>query len=100
MADTNEFAITVCRLVQISEVPIPIKLANHTVEQAASLIGAVVEVCAKKGVPLGKVCVDPELALELGLADGVVLPHGSKPVVHIEEGLGRDVLFKRAPPNA
>jgi hypothetical protein len=96
MADTSQLATAICRLVQISGAPIPIKLANHTVEEAAAIIGAVVEACDRERVPLGQVCVDPELALELGLADGVALPHGSRPVVRIEQGLGRDVLFKRA----
>jgi hypothetical protein len=96
MADTNQLAIAICRLVQISDAPVPIKLANQTVEQAAAVIGAVVETCSREGVSLGQVCIDPELALELGLVGGVALPHGSRPIVRIEEGLGRDILFKRA----
>jgi hypothetical protein len=95
--DTNQLAIAICRLVQISRAPIPIKLAHQTVEQAAAIIGAVVEACNRDCVPLGEVCIDPELALELGLVDGVALPHGGQPIVRIEDGLGRDVLFKRAP---
>jgi hypothetical protein len=96
MADTNQLAIAICRLVQISEAPVPIKLANQTVEQAAAIIGAVIEACDRDGVKLGQVCVDPELALELGLVDGVAMPHGGRPIVYVEEGLGRDVLFKRS----
>jgi hypothetical protein len=70
MADTNQLAIAICRLVQISDAPVPIKLANQTVEQAAAVIGAVVETCSREGVSLGQVCIDPELALELGLVGG------------------------------
>lgn len=96
MADTNQLAIALCRFVQTSGAPVPIRLANQTVEQAAAIIGAVVEACDKEGVKIDRVCVDPHLALELGLCDGVALPHGSRPIVHVEVGLGRDVLFKRA----
>lgn len=96
MANTDQLAIAICRLVQLSKAPVPIKLANHTVEQAAAIVGAVVEACEREGVKLGQVRIDPELALELGLVHGVALPHGSRPSVHVEEGLGRDVIFKRA----
>ena len=94
MADTDQLAIAICQLIQISPNPVPIKFANHTVEQAAAVIGAVVEKCHRNGVKLGHVYLDPELATELGLNDGAELPHGSRPVVHMEEGLGREVLFK------
>ena len=83
MAETDELAIAICRLVQISDTPVPIKLANQTVEQAAAIIGAVIETCSRENVQLGQVCIDPELALELGLVGGVALPHGSRPIVSL-----------------
>jgi hypothetical protein len=94
MADEAELVFVICQLIQSSTTPIPISLMNHGVEEAAAIIGAVVERCSKEGIALAQVCMDPELGLELGLADGMALPHGERPTVHIEEGLGRQVLFK------
>ena len=53
------------------------------------IIGGVVERCAREGVPLTRVVIDPELAVELGLADGKLLERGARPVIHCEPGLGR-----------
>lgn len=94
MADTAELAIAISRLIETSPVPVPIKLMNHSVEEAAAIIGAVVEKCDRDGIKLEQVCLDPELSFELGLAEGVALPHGCRPIVHIDAGLGRQVLFK------
>ena len=95
MADEIQLAVAICEIIQATDVPVPITLANHTVEQAASIIGAVVERCDREGVEINEVCIDSELALELGLTHGMELPHGCRPIVHVENGLGRRVLFKR-----
>ena len=95
MADTAELAIVISRLIETSRVPVPIQLMNQSVEEAVAIIGAVVEKCGRDCIKLDQVCLDPELSLELGLAEGVALPHGCRPTVHIEAGLGRQVLFKR-----
>ena len=95
MAETVELAAAICKLIQSSSVPIPISLMNHTVEEAAAIIGAVVEICDRDGVKLREICIDPELAMELGLAEGGALPHGGRPTIQLQGGLGRQLLFKK-----
>ena len=55
----------------------------------------IVEQCDRNGVKIDQVCVDPELSTQLGLTEGATLPHGCRPTVHVEPGLGRQLLFKR-----
>jgi hypothetical protein len=69
---------------------------NQEVEEAASIIGGVVERCGHESVALTRVSIDPELAAELGLSDGSVLEHGARPTIRCEPGLGRKVRFERA----
>ena len=45
-------------------------------------------------VALSEIFIDPELAELLGLVDGGTLPHGSRPTVRCEPGLGRQVRSK------
>jgi hypothetical protein len=68
---------------------------NHDANGAAELIGAVLEVCAKRGIKLASVRIDPQLALELGLKAGDRLPNGTMPILVTEEGPGRSVVFER-----
>jgi hypothetical protein len=42
MADTVELAIAISRLIETSPVPVPIKLMNHSVEEAPILLLATV----------------------------------------------------------
>ena len=95
MAETVELATAISKPIQASPVPIPISLMNYTVEEAAAVIGAVVEICDREGVKLSEVCIDPELATELGLAEGAALPHGGRPTIRSQPGLSRQVLFKK-----
>ena len=95
MASTAELVETICKLVETSPIPIPITLMNHGIEEAAAIIGAVVERCHSESIALTGVFVDPELAGELGLTEGKALPHGSRPIIHCEPGLGRQVRFHR-----
>jgi hypothetical protein len=68
---------------------------NHGVDQTAAIIGAVVERCARDNIALTGIYIDPELGSELGLVEGKVLDHGSRPIIHCEPGLGRQVRFLR-----
>jgi hypothetical protein len=95
MANTKELVETICKVIETSRVPIPITLMNHGVDEAAAIIGGVVERCARKSISLRRVFIDPELAAELGLADGKALEHGARPTIHCELGLGRQVRFER-----
>ena|SRR5271166_5043980 len=96
MATAEELVTTICKLIESNPTPIPITLMNHGVEETAAIIGAVVERCDQDDVTLTAILIDPNLADELGLADGKQLPHGSKPTVQCEAGLGRQVLFQKA----
>jgi len=69
---------------------------NHEVEEAASIVGGVVERCARDHIALTRVSIDLELAAELGLSNGKVIEHGARPTVRCEPGLGRQVRFERA----
>jgi hypothetical protein len=67
---------------------------NHGVDETAAIIGAVVERCARDNITLTAICIDPELGGALGLVEGKVLDHGSKPTIHWEPGLGRQLRFQ------
>ena len=96
MATTTELVQTICKLIEANPTPVPITLMNHGVEETAAIIGAVVERCARDNVTLTGIFIDPNLADELGLANGKQLPHGSRPTVQFEAGLGRQIRFQRA----
>jgi hypothetical protein len=96
VATTQELAEAICTVVETSLAPIPITLMNHDVDGAAEIISAVVQRCGLNGIDLKRVWMDPGLATELGLADGSALPHGTRPLVCFEEGLGRQVRFEKA----
>ena len=95
MATTAELIETICKLIETSPVPIPITMMNYGVEEAAAIIGAVVERCGRESIALARVSIDPELGAELGLTEGKVLEHGARPIIHCEPGLGRAVCFER-----
>ena len=95
MASTIELAEALCTMIESSPASIPISLMNHDVNAAAEIIGAVVERCKRVGIDLTCIGMDPELASELGLADGAVIPHGTRPIVQFESGLGRQLRFVR-----
>ena len=96
MATTTELVQTICQLIRANPTPIPITLMNHGIEETAAIIGAVVESCARDNATLTGIFIDPNLADELGLANGKQLPHGSRPTVQCKAGLGRQVLFQKA----
>jgi hypothetical protein len=96
MANTAQLIEAICKVIRTSHIPIPITLMNHDVEEAAAIIGGVVERCGHERVALTRVSIDPELAAELGLPDGKVVEHGARPTIHCEPGLGRQVLFERS----
>lgn len=83
-------------MVASSPMPIPISFMNHGVDETAAIIGAVVERCDRDNITLTEIFIDPELADLLGLLDGGKLPHGSRPTVRCEAGLGRQVRFQKA----
>jgi hypothetical protein len=85
----------ICKLIETSPVPIPITLMNHGAEEAAAIIGGVVERCGRQSITLMRVSIDPELGEELGLTEGKVVEHGARPTIHCEPGLGRQVRFER-----
>jgi hypothetical protein len=96
MATTSELVEGIYRLIASSPTPIPIAFMNHGVDETAAIIGAVVERCARDNIALTEIFIDPELAELLGLVDGGQLPHGSRPTVRCEAGLGRQVRFQKA----
>jgi hypothetical protein len=75
MANTEQLIEAICRVIELSPNPIPIALMNHGVEDAAAIIGGVVEHCARGSIALKSVSIDPELAEELGLKDGKEIEH-------------------------
>jgi hypothetical protein len=95
VASADELVEAICSVIRVSATPIPISLMNHSVEEAASIIGAVVERCAKLDIALATIFIDPELGSELGLADGKILDHGHSPIVRWKGDLGRQVIFQR-----
>jgi hypothetical protein len=95
MASPAELIQAICKLVETSPVPIPITLMNHGVDEAAAIIGGVVERCPSESIALTRMSIDPELAEELGLTEGKVVEHGARPTIHCERGFGRSVRFER-----
>jgi hypothetical protein len=95
MANTAQLIKAICKLIETSPAPVPITLMNHGVDEAAAIVGGVVERCARESIVLTKVSIDPELAAELGLTEGKVVEHGARPTVRCEPGLGRQVRFER-----
>ena len=95
MANTRELIAAICKAIATSRVPIPNTLMNHGVDEAAAIIGGVVERCARESIALKRVSIDPELAEELGLTDGKEIEHGVRPTIHCEPGLGRQVRFEK-----
>jgi hypothetical protein len=95
MANIEQLIEAICRVVELSPNPIPIALMNHGVEEAAAIIGGVVEHCARRSIALKCVSIDPELAEELGLTVGKEIEHGARPTIHCEPGLGRQVRFEK-----
>lgn len=67
---------------------------NQGADEAAAIIGGVVERCGRQEIALMRVSIDAELASELGLTEGKELDHGARPTIHCEPGLGRQVLFE------
>ena len=95
MPNTTQLIQMICKVIETSPVPIPIALMNHGVDEAAEIIGGVVERCALRNIALKRVSIDPELAEELGLAEGKEIEHGARPTIHCEPGLGRQVRFEK-----
>jgi hypothetical protein len=95
MANTAQLIEAICKLIKTGQIPIPITLMNHGVEEVAVIIGGVVERCGHESVALTRVSIDPELAAELGLTEGRVVEHGARPIIHCEPGLGRRVRFEK-----
>jgi hypothetical protein len=95
MANIEQLIEAICRVVELSPGPIPIALMNHGVEDAAAIIGGVVERCARENIALKRVSIDPELAEELGLTEGKDIEHGARPEIHCQPGLGRQVCFEK-----
>jgi hypothetical protein len=95
MASTEELVEGIYRLIASSPTPIPVTLMNHRIDETAAIIGAVVERCARDNIALTEIFIDPDLAELLGL-DGGQLPHGSRPTVRCDAGLGRQVRFQKA----
>jgi hypothetical protein len=96
MASTEELVEGIYRLIASSPTPIPVTLMNHRIDETAAIIGAVVERCARDNIALTEIFIDPDLGELLGLADGGQLPHGSRPTVRCDAGLGRQVRFQKA----
>jgi hypothetical protein len=96
MANRTQLIKTICEVIETSPVPIPITLMNHGVDEAAAIIGGVVERCAHESIALTRVSMDPELATDLGFTEGKVIEHGARPTIHCEPGLGRQVWFERS----
>src|ERR1700678_1802584 len=94
MADTAELVEAICTMIQASAVPVPITLTNHGLDEAAAIIGGVVERCEHEAIPLSRIYIDPELGRELGLDNGRVLEHGSRPTIRWDPELGRSLRFE------
>ena len=95
MTETIELAKAISNLVACSAEAVPATLMNHQIEEAAAIIGAVIERCHEDGVVLQRVCMSSELANELGLVEGARLPHGGCPKLAVEPDLGRQIRFVR-----
>jgi hypothetical protein len=95
MVNTQELIAAICKVIKTSPVPVPIAFMNHGVDEAAAIIGGVVQRCARESIALKRVSIDPELAEELGLTEGKEIEHGGRPTIHYEPGLGRQVRFEK-----
>jgi hypothetical protein len=75
MANTQELIAAICKVIESSPIPIPIPIIfmNHRVDEAAAIIGGVVERCARESIALKRVSIDPELAEQLGFIEGKVI---------------------------
>jgi hypothetical protein len=60
-ANIEQLIEAICRVVELSPNPIPIALMNHGVEEAAAIIGGVVEHCPRRSIALKCVSIDPNL---------------------------------------
>ena len=96
MADTEELAIAYVQLMLAFERTPPLTLMNHDAEGAAIVIAAVVDRCAELAVGLVEVAIGVELSEELGHRDGTRLKHGERPLIRVDEGLGRQIAFRHA----
>jgi hypothetical protein len=47
MASTRELIAAICKMIETSSVPVPIAFMNYGVDEAAAIIGGVVERCAR-----------------------------------------------------
>ncbi len=63
MANTEELIKAICKLIETGPLPIPITLMNHGVDEAAAIIGGVVERCAHESIALTRVSIDPGLGI-------------------------------------
>lgn len=96
MASTGELAIAYVQVLLATEHAPPLTLMNHDAEGAAVIIGAVVDRCAEVQAKLEQVTIGSELSEELGLRDGTHLKHGEKPIIRVDDRLGRQIVFHRA----
>jgi hypothetical protein len=95
MANTGQLIEAIFKVIELSPDPVPIALMNHGVDEAAAIIGGVVERCASGSIALKRVSIEPALAEELGLTEGKEIEHGARPTIHCEPGLGRQVRFEK-----
>jgi hypothetical protein len=94
MTGTAELVQAICLMIKANATPVPITLMNRGLDEAASIIGAVVERCERDAIPLSRIYLDPELGRELGLDDGKVLQHGARPTICWDPELGRSLRFE------
>jgi hypothetical protein len=94
MADLKELAGAICAIIRADAAPAPVTLMNHSVDEAAVIIGAVVEQCGQEDIPLLRIYINPQLGRELGLENGRVLEHGSRPTICWDSRLGRSLRFE------
>ncbi len=96
MANTHELAMAYVQVLLASERAPPLTLMNHDAEDAAVIIGAVVDRCAELRANLESITIGGELSEELGLQDGVRLKHGERPIIRVDGSFGRQISFQRA----
>jgi hypothetical protein len=88
MADTAELVGAICPMIKPRVVPVPITV-DQGLDEAAAIIGAVVERCERDSIPLLRIYIDPELGREFGLHDGRVIEHGNRPAIRWKPRLVR-----------
>jgi hypothetical protein len=93
----DELVAIICKLVTSMPGTIPISLMNHSPEMAREIIVEVLDYCAKNNCPVNSVHVDPELAELLKINVGQTITKNAAAIYVLEEGLGRQVKFVRAP---